>query len=555
MLLSSGVIQGGVTSSVIPASNPGVQQCGGGSCPIPTETGTSVCNPYNWYYYGSEYGVKIISAQADKSEYRPGDVVTITGTVQLTRQDYYANECGEVGSVEPVADDAGKVKVAITGPYDGTINNAGGSLTGNVNLPTTAGASTVTYTVTATYSSASDQRDVSFDVIEFTPSLSVVMSQGSFVYPGETITVSGSGWAPDGTVTLDYGELGSAATVAVDDSGAFSAPALTVASDQSEGPYPIKGTESPNLESSGTATVQWRQLKLTLSVSLPSVPQGSSVTLSGAVTDNEGKPVPGTTVSLSGGGLPEPSPTTISTDSSGSFNGIIIAVTDKVDPHAYTISATAQKTPGYKAASASAGLVVTCPPYALDSSCPLPVTTTTAAAASAVTTIAGAAAGAASSGEDKTPKPSSKKYIRFRIRDLPNANAGAIIWAGQLARVELEGYEDTIGEYGDWDVAKRRTLTLWGAGLTAGLEGGLPFGFPLWGGDWQEFTTTKVNSLDDFTGFGSTTQIFNGSVILGGNGPWSVTFSNAQTIHFGSGASVGAQFGLMFAQTGWGVWR
>lgn len=267
--------------------------------------------------------------------------------------------------------------MGLTGPFGGTITNDGGSFTGKTSVPVTANAGQVTYTVTASYSSASDSMDVSFEVTVFTPSLDVAMDHGSFVYPGGQFTMSGTGWMPDGTVTLDYGELDSAATATVDSSGAFTAPSITVPSDQAEGPYPVIATESPNLENSGTVTVQWRNLIITETFSPPSVQQGDTTSISGTVTDNEGKPVAGATVTFAAVGLPPPPSTT--TSPSGGFSTDITVPSDAVAT-SHSITAMAEKTPGYKTETAEGSLEVVERP-------PLPDLTGT------VVATAGAAAG------------------------------------------------------------------------------------------------------------------------------------------------------------------
>lgn len=355
LFVGSSVIQGGVNASIIPANNPGVQQCGGGGCPVPTTTGGGGCNPYNWMYVDSTYGVKILSADTDKPAYNPGETVTITGTLEAMHQDMYVNECGEYGSTDPVQDNAGLVKLGLSGAYGGTIANEGGSFTATVNLPLTAESGAVTYTVIATYESANDQRDVTFEVNAFTPSLSVAMSHGTFVYPGETFTVSGSGWAPNGMVSLDYGSLSSGAQVAVSSSGTFTAPSIAVPSDAAEDSYTVTGTEAPNLEASASVPVQWRQLVIALNPT-PIVQQGDNVPISGTVKDNEGKSVEGVTVSFEVNVLSSPSST--STDASGQFSASMTVPSD-AKAQTYGIAVTAEKTPGYKSASASVNLQVT----------------------------------------------------------------------------------------------------------------------------------------------------------------------------------------------------
>jgi hypothetical protein len=380
MLLGFSVIHAGVNASIIPVNNnPGIQQCGGGSCPVPTQTagGGGGCNPDNWYYYGAQYEVKILSADSDKPAYHPGEPVTITGTVELIHQDYWQNECGELGAQSPVEDNAGQVQMGLTGQFGGDITNDGGSFTGKVNVPADAEAGQVTYTVTASYSSASDSMEVSFKVTEFSPILTVVMDHGSFVYPSGEFTVSGSDWAPNGIVTLDYLSLGTQASVTVGPSGTFTAPSITVPSDAAEDSYNLIGKEAPNLEAFGSVTVQWRNLIITETFSPPSVQQGDTASISGTVTDNEGKPVAGVTVTFAAVGLPPPASTT--TGPSGGFSTDITVPSDAVAT-SHAITAMAEKTPGYRHATAERSLEVSERP-------PLPDLTGT------VVATAGAAAG------------------------------------------------------------------------------------------------------------------------------------------------------------------
>ena len=142
----------------------------------------------------------------------------------------------------------------------------------------------------------------------------------------------------------------------------------------------MKGTEAPNLEAAGSIRVQWRNLVIAeLSFSPLSLQQGDSSAISGTVTDNDGKPVAGVTISFTAEGLPSPSSTT--TDSSGRFSSqVAVPSNAKADSHA--ITATAEKKPGYIDATAERGLEVTERP-------PLPDTTNVGVA------VAGAVVGTA----------------------------------------------------------------------------------------------------------------------------------------------------------------
>jgi len=356
MLLGSSVIHGGVAASMIPASNPE-------DIPPPNPTITSVCNPYVIWLAESDYTVQISSPQVDKLKYHPGDVVTITGTVQLQRTDILVNDCGEISEQSPASDDAGKVKMGITGPYGGVITNTGGSFTAKVNVPADADSGTVTYTITASYSSSRKSSEVQFQVETYTPSLSIEMTHGSFAYPGEACKVSGSGWMPNGQVTLSYGKLGTGPPVTVSGSGDFTAPSMTVPQDSDETSYPITGTEQPNLNAGGVAcVVKWHQLVIaTLNISPASVQQGTSVAITGSVTDDEGKPVAQAAVSFSVNGGKLSTPSTATTDGSGQFTSSL-TVDDNATATSYTILASAQKTGGYRSGSKDGHLIVTVRP-------------------------------------------------------------------------------------------------------------------------------------------------------------------------------------------------
>lgn len=592
------MIQDGVTASIIPANNPGVQQCGGGSCPIPTQTASSVCNPYNWFYYDSKYGVKITSAQTDKAEYHPGNPVTITGTVQLLRQDLYVNECGEIGALDPVQDNAALVKVGVTGQFGGTITNTGGSFTAKVNVPETAESSTVTYTVTASYSSAHDSREVSFEVKPYTPSLAVAMSDGSFVYPGDQCTVSGSGWAPNGEVTLNYGSLSDEATAPVDGSGTFNAPSITVPPDTDEGDsYTVTATESL-LTAKGTIVVKWHQLSVSLVVSPASAKQGDNATISGTVVDNEGKGVEAS-VSFLCDGLPEPS--ALTTDASGHFS-TEIAIPNDAEVRAHAIKVYAGKTGGYKDASASASLQVV----------ERPVPTATAvglAAGAAGLGAAGATAVGLSSGTSSEPgqddaNKSRKKTNQFRIRILAGGDVGVGLVGGQNVNVQIQEWDDNApgaepGETGNW--GRMTTYHFLGAGWNVGVgfnrfvkvqteevttitgmgwaraggpipgqtatkaievvmkdaqDTGIPGGSARGTSDWRNFTTTNLHSLEDFGGMGNVTK--GPSVTLGFKQynftSTHLTFGNGESVNLPGGLVTRLGLNVSLAQCQTGKW-
>ena len=557
LLLSSSMIQGGVTASIIPANNPGVQQCGGGSCPIPTQTASSVCNPYNWFYYDSKYGVKITSAETDKAEYHPGDPVTITGTVQLLRQDFYVNECGELGSLDPVEDNAGLVKMVVTGQFGGTITNKGGSFSAKVNVPETAESGPITYTVTASYSSAHDSRDVSFEVKPYTPSLAVAMSDGSFVYPGGQCTVSGSGWAPNGEVTLNYGSLGAESTAPVGGAGTFNAPSITVPSDADEGDsYTVTATEAL-LTAKGTIVVKWHQLSVSLVVSPASAKQGDNATISGTVVDNEGKGVEAS-VSFLCDGLPEPS--ALTTDASGHFS-TQIAIPNDAEVRAHAIKVYAGKTGGYKDASTSASLQVV--------ERPVPVVTAVGLAAGAAGLGAAATAAGLSSrtgsepGQDDANKP-RKKTQYFRARILKGQNLGVGLVGFQSVDVEIQEWDDAMpnpkpGEIGDW--GDKTTYHFTGIGWNVGVGYNVRVGAGNVGGTvrgepsgWQDFNTTKLHSLEDFGGTGNVTKGPSVTIVFKQYNFMSthVTFGNGESVNLpgGLGTTYGLNVNLFQCQSG-----
>jgi carboxypeptidase family protein len=307
-----------------------------------------------------------------------------------------------------------------------------------MNVPDTANAGPYTVTVTATYGTHSDQRQVPLQVEAFAPSLTVAMSQGSFAYPGDTVTVSGSGWAPNKPVTLDYNVPGvSDTSVTADGSGAFTAPSITVPDHTEEGSYSVKASESPNLEQTASVTVAWRQLLLTFDLPA-STQQGSNITISGTVTDKDGKPVEGAIVSFDTGGLQSASPAT--TDGSGKFTSSV-AVPDDAAAQQYTISATGQKTPGYKSANADRGLQVTIRPTPLG-------------------TIAGEAAIGAAAGTGVVATATLQKDTSTSET---SDNAGSET-DGETKKTGGEGEEDKTKEYREdtldkaWDKSREKTV-------------------------------------------------------------------------------------------------
>jgi len=356
------VIQSGVNASILPANNLGVQQCGGGGCPVPTTTGGGGCNPNNWALVGANYEVKILDVETDKPVYLPGEVVTITGTVQLLGQNVYMNECGDVQPGNAVKLSSNLVSITLSGPYGNpNVEKGQDFFSAQVTVPSDAKSGEVTYTVTATYQSVGDEKTVSFNVQTYSPTLVVTPSHsswlgvGGFAYPGDEVAVSGSGWAPDGEVTLTCAELGLSQSVSVGSSGSFTV-SVPVPGGQAEGPYTITGKELPNLEvPSNPFNVAWRTLTLILDTPAPAE-QGSTASISGTVTDNDGKAVAGVSVTFAVQGLPAPSGA--STDASGKFTSTI-KVAEDAPIRSYTIQATAQKAPGYKPGSGSTTLQVT----------------------------------------------------------------------------------------------------------------------------------------------------------------------------------------------------
>jgi len=358
-----GVFQGGVGASSSHVNDYTIVQCGGGGCPTATATGTA-CNPYNWYYYDSAYKVEIVNVDPDRTMYRPGETVEVSGTVRLLRQDSYVNECGEVGTVDPVTADPSHVAVQLAGPFGAKSVgvSSSGSFGTDLIVPDDAESGPITYTVTASYSSSADEKEISFEIETFSPSLQVAPSHTSWfgtpgnVLPGDTVTVSGSGWAPGKDVTLTCSALGLSQTVPVDESGAFTVD-IAIPEGQAEGPYVIKGNEPPNLETSAPPfNVAWRTLTLTLDTPAPTQ-LGSTATISGTVTDGDGKTVEGASVTFEPvNGLP--AVPGASADASGKFT-TAITVPEEAPVQSYTIQGTAKKTPGYKPGSGSATLQVT----------------------------------------------------------------------------------------------------------------------------------------------------------------------------------------------------
>lgn len=390
LLVSSDVIHGGVTASVIRPLDVAPTGGGGG--------GGGGCNPNNYVLYGTRYTVKILDAETDRGEYAHGDTVTFTGTVQLAAEPVYINDCYQYLVGDAYNADPSVVSVALSGPFgDLPAENSGQYFKAEVTVPLKADAGTVSYHVTATYGSSSDATDVSFKVAEYVPVLTVKTWHG-FVYPGEQFTVSGSNWKPDGDVALDYGGLGSGTGI-VGPSGSFPELTVTVPETQKEGPYTITGTEE-GLEAHSTVVVRWRQLVITITEldPGPSMQQGDAIGIIGTVTDNEGKPVAGAAMTM-----------TTSRDadlvfnveeissSTGSFTAAAAARL-KASPGTILITVTAQKTPGYLMGTASLTLQVTCRPYGLDAACPAQIATPGNAATAAAGLTAGVATAAVAAG-------------------------------------------------------------------------------------------------------------------------------------------------------------
>ncbi|MFE7509342.1 choice-of-anchor G family protein [Promicromonospora sp. NPDC057488] len=264
---------------------------------------------------------------ADPAEVEPGGTVTVDGagytpdstaTVQLTDAD--GNPVGDPVTVD--TDENGAFTTDLTIPDDAEPGD---------------------HTVVATDDTTGTTAEAALAVAEppaIDPTLSVEPAE---VAPGGSTAVSGTGYTPDSTATVqltdaDGNPVGDPVTVDTDENGAFST-LLPVPEDAEPGDYTVIATD----DTSGDTA----QATLAVSAGAPSV--------NPAVTVNPAEVAPGGTVTVDGAGYtpdstatiqltdadgnPVGDPVTVDTDENGAFTAEL-PVPDDAEPGDYTVVVT-----------------------------------------------------------------------------------------------------------------------------------------------------------------------------------------------------------------------
>ena len=321
------------------------------------------CDPSNpnYAYYGTNYTLKITSLTTDKTSYSPGDTVTISGTLTLEAQDvYYSSDCNEYSYGDPYTADPTGVAISLSPSGSTTSVAAGGSFGFTVKLSDTVAGGSYSFTATATHESsgATDSASVDYTVASYTPQISVT-GTGPY-YPGDTIVFAGAGWIPNQAVTVKF--LG----LQAQETGPTFSDQFVVPDNAAEGTLNILGNQDPNLQATTTVTIQWRPLTVNLASQGSSFQEGSTVTVAGTVTSNNG-PVQDASVAVTYHDYGGTVSATGTTGADGSFTVSLTAPTGAWAFYEYsihhggipdhptgTISATATKSPGYKSPSNTA---------------------------------------------------------------------------------------------------------------------------------------------------------------------------------------------------------
>ncbi|MFI8526211.1 choice-of-anchor G family protein [Promicromonospora sukumoe] len=260
----------------------------------------------------------------DPTEVVPGDTTTVTGegytpdstvTVQLTDAD--GNPVGEPVVVD--TDENGDFTTDLTVPDDAE-----------------PGDYTVVATDDTTGTSAEETLTVVAAPIE--PTLTVDPTE---VVPGDSTTVTGEGYTPDSTVTVqltdaDGNPVGEPVVVDTDENGDFTAD-LTVPEDAEPGDYTVVATDdTTGTSAEETLTVVAAPITPELTLAPTEVAPGGSTAVSGTGF------TPDSTVTVQltdADGDPVGEPVTVDTDENGAFS-TLLAVPEDAEPGDYTVAAT-----------------------------------------------------------------------------------------------------------------------------------------------------------------------------------------------------------------------
>jgi hypothetical protein len=163
--------------------------------PYPTEVTSlvtsSACDPTQYYLVSTTPQIQILSFTLNKQVFRPGETVGFTGSVNAGDTNVYANCYGQSYSNQnPVSPSQSIVAVAILGKSLQFTPSNSGSFSGNSILSFTISGGSYTVTATATFQGASDAKEVSFMVEEYTPTLSITYPLTEIqAHPGESVVL------------------------------------------------------------------------------------------------------------------------------------------------------------------------------------------------------------------------------------------------------------------------------------------------------------------------------------------------------------------------------
>jgi hypothetical protein len=327
------------------------------------------CDASGYYLSAQAFLVDILQLSTDKPSYQPGDTVVIIGTVRLVEQDTYS-QSGCPDTQQIISDNPDAVGVGLTSSFknENTAASADGGFSFTFALDSSTKAGTYSFTVYADCPQCANlgpvqaaSQDGSFQVSAYTPTLSVIYNSGYPAYPGDKITVHGAGWAPTDPITMNWAAEG---TVTV--SGPTFDYEIEVIGFK-EGPNTILASQGspPYLTKTTQFDVKWHTLVITAAFTpdMPTVVQGTAITITGVVTTDDGKPQPGIQVNAQAGSidlLPVPQQ---SSDPSGKFT--ITLDTKAATPQTYDIVLTTtngKDNSFHDATPLSLSLTVTAPP-------------------------------------------------------------------------------------------------------------------------------------------------------------------------------------------------
>jgi protocatechuate 3,4-dioxygenase beta subunit len=284
-----------------------------------------------------------VSVQMGNGQYNAGDTATFTGNIALSTG-VYGSQFSAV------------IDVSVDGSVVGQVP-VGSDLTFSGSFPISSNMPSGTHVLHAVVSAGAcfngSSANTSFTVSESPPTLQptlqvTVGASGNAGYPGDAGTISGSGWAPNQPVTLNFGGV----TVTADNAGSFTS-SFTISPDAQEGSYTVTATQG-SLTQSAVEVVKWHQLSTTLAAAPAQINPGGTVTFSGTVTREDGQPVDGAVVSITAPDLGISISAT--TDASGAFTTQADIPKDAA-AKIYTVSAIASKTGGYKDSGAATAAI------------------------------------------------------------------------------------------------------------------------------------------------------------------------------------------------------